>query len=136
MNLEVVILHRPRGASGLWQPVQENEGLRVTKGKGKKIKLVVTATHSFFDRYESLFLLSINFNTKIIRQNIAVHLTDETSTDSPNSPYISNGFIIERASDIQNGTEIELNLEYLAKKLRFIVIITTKEGQVRKILIF
>lgn len=35
------MFHRPRGASGLWQPVFEGEGLRVTKGKGKKIKLSV-----------------------------------------------------------------------------------------------
>jgi hypothetical protein len=36
---DLAILHKPRGSKGLWQRVENNDKLRVTKGKGKRLKL-------------------------------------------------------------------------------------------------
>lgn len=38
-NVEVSILHRPRGGKGVWQRVEKGEMLRVTKEKGKRLTL-------------------------------------------------------------------------------------------------
>ena len=41
VGLQISLLHKPRGSQGVWCPVQPGEGIRVTKGKGKRLKLQI-----------------------------------------------------------------------------------------------
>jgi hypothetical protein len=40
-DLSVILTHKPRGSGGVWKQVEGGEKLRVTKGKGKCLKLEV-----------------------------------------------------------------------------------------------
>ena len=41
------LLHKPRGSKGLWQNVENGDKLRVTKGKGKRLKLQIQLPEGF-----------------------------------------------------------------------------------------
>jgi len=41
------ILHKPRGCKGLWHQVDEEAALRVTKGRGKWLKMKIRAPIQF-----------------------------------------------------------------------------------------
>lgn len=64
---------------------------------------------------------------KTCRQKLSVALSDESS-DTTTVQNI--GFVVERTSEINSGLEVELNLEYLCKRVRFVVSTVTNEGPV------
>ncbi|GAM28722.1 hypothetical protein SAMD00019534_118980 [Acytostelium subglobosum LB1] len=40
-NLKIDLYHKPRGSKGTWVPIGANDQIRVTEGKGKRIKMIV-----------------------------------------------------------------------------------------------
>jgi hypothetical protein len=56
-GMSVVLMHKPRGSKGVWFPVEQGGFIRVTKGKGKRLKLEVrTATNISQDIHLSLMV--------------------------------------------------------------------------------
>lgn len=77
------ILHKPRGSKGQWQNVTYGEKLRVTKGKGKRLKLQIQLPEGF--KYDDSD-----------RNNIQLQLIELESTNStsPKDPQETD-FVIE-----------------------------------------
>jgi len=56
--IELLLFHKPRGCKGVWLPVDDDSAIRVTKGKGKWMKLIVKSnTEIFFRDNVDVFLL-------------------------------------------------------------------------------
>lgn len=119
----MTILHKPRGFKGVWQKVAAYDALRVTKGKGKWLKLKIESRIPFDSKKVEIFLLDITHNFQSIPK--LEHSRDE-------------GVMIESISEIQlQGvnyvSEIELKLDRICKKLQFWALIPSSQGAVFKV---
>jgi len=104
--LEVILLHKPRGSQGIWRPVLRGSGLRVTKGKGKRLKLFIRCCESFE------------------KKNVEVCMIDLISgfrTD--------NGFSIVTSRELEARIcEVEVKLSRYFKRTVFLVMVKTALG--------
>jgi len=57
--VDVGLFHKPRGSRGVWQPVTANERLRVTKNKGKRLKLRSMSKYKFDPKKVDIFTVDI-----------------------------------------------------------------------------
>ena len=109
-EVDCQLLHKPRRSKGVWQPVVMNDSLRVTKGKGKWLKLETRCRYPF------------DLST------IAVHVLPPKPVDDLDPS--STGFTIELskfqrlANSIYYG-ELEIKLTRVARKLQFQIDIVT-----------
>lgn len=39
--MDIIIYHKPRGCKGVWQKIEQGNAIRVTRGKGKWLKLEI-----------------------------------------------------------------------------------------------
>ncbi|PRP84245.1 cell wall surface anchor family protein [Planoprotostelium fungivorum] len=106
-QLEVVLLHKPRGSQGIWQPVPPGAGLRVTKGKGKRLKLQIKSTQH------------------IEKNNLEITMMDLMTSVASNE-----GFEVEHSFEVISPllTELELKLSRYYKRGQFIVTAKTPMG--------
>jgi hypothetical protein len=111
--VEVILYHKPRGCKGVWQKVDEGDALRVTKGKGKWLKLDVKSQHEFSVDSMEVYLLDVSGGGSIQ----LVHDADE-------------GFTIENisTSGTTNGTlvEVEMKLDRVCRQLQFYATISLR----------
>jgi len=102
----VTLLHKPRGSKGIWQPVERASKIRVTKGKGKRLKLKLGITYGQ-DYDLQVFLIDIEKDL-----------------------ICKDGFSIESAKTVQDLIEMDVKLFKVCKpRLQFSVQITNKEGK-------
>eukprot|EP01120_Amphizonella_sp_Union-15-10_P004782 TRINITY_DN1549_c0_g2_i5.p1 TRINITY_DN1549_c0_g2~~TRINITY_DN1549_c0_g2_i5.p1 ORF type:complete len:381 (+),score=49.88 TRINITY_DN1549_c0_g2_i5:87-1229(+) len=57
--VSVELFHKPRGSRGLWCIVQPNDRLRVTKEKGKRLKLHVDCPHKIDSNKVNVYLVDV-----------------------------------------------------------------------------
>jgi len=105
----ISLLHKPRGSQGVWQEVSNGEGLRVTKGKGKRLKLQIKA------------------NFDMDKNNVDISMVDLIMANPVAS---KDGFTMEGTfqSDDPRVAEFEIKLIKYCKKLQFQVVIQTPLG--------
>jgi hypothetical protein len=105
--MEVILSHKPRGCKGIWQKVVQGDALRVTKGKGKWLKLEIRSQHEIKASDTEIFLLDLSIPNSSPQ---LVHNEEE-------------GITIEAKTDAHTlGThivEVELKLDRVCKKLQF-----------------
>jgi len=99
------MLHKPRGSKGVWQLVENKTKLRVTKGKGKRLKL--------------------QYNVQTCdEQDVQVILLDLEKR-----AVCKNGFSIESAKKINQSIEMDIKLLKVCKSsLQFCLHFTTSKG--------
>lgn len=107
-GLDIQLLHKPRGSQGVWYPVKLAEGLRVTKGKGKRLKLKLRSNEPFD------------------KGHIEIGLVD--MTDQSSAVATKDGFVVESVADIDDpcAMELEVRLTKYCKRLQFLVITKTQ----------
>lgn len=110
-SLEIILSHKPRGSKGIWQPVLAGDRLRVTKGKGKRLKLELTT------------LVQCEYDKNSLR----LQLVDVEPSNSGNTDSIE-GYSIESMKAFENSMEMELKLYRVSKKMYFQLDIRTKNG--------
>lgn len=105
-----MILHKPRGCKGVWHSVQNSDALRVTRGKGKWLKV----------KLESRFFFS---------KDVDLYLVDLISNPSGKLEHSQEpGYLVESISDVVDDSkggyfvEIELKLDRICKKLQFVAL--------------
>jgi hypothetical protein len=109
------LFHKPRGCKGIWKKIEIGSPLRVTKGKGKWLKL---ETRSQYEIHVS---------------DVSVGLR-ELGQDDLELPHDSREeyFKVEVSKDFKEGqtwvVETELKLERVAKQLQFRVQVKTPYG--------
>jgi len=106
-ELLVILSHKPRGSKGVWQQVHKDEKLRVTKGKGKRLRLEVQLNDECQSDSTKLFL---------------------TSLDGDIPTVLTEGVTLEAAKTIGTLLEMEIKLYEVCKKLQFLVQVTTHSG--------
>jgi len=111
---EVTLYHKPRNGGGVWHPVSNGEGLRVTKGKGKRLKLRI----------------KLHIDEVVSRDQIQIgisDLTDETCA------ILREGFSIENYFETNDVTahEMEIKLVKYCKRLQFVVNIATSANVIQ-----
>jgi hypothetical protein len=118
--LDLRLFHKVRGGKGEWKEVQDNEMIRVTKGVGKKLKLVIKSP--------PLTRFSITEITLSLDESSDV--TSRTSKISTKNQ--SQYFSVENSSVKQEaaGTSAELFLKVfrLGKQLCFCATISPKQS--------
>jgi len=120
-DLEVVLSHKKRGSGGIWQPIKPGERIRVTKSKGKLIRLVIN---------ENGLANRIDWNDKLLQ--IQLLLVDSAHPDAPAKE--NDGFTIEppsrptRAEPTFRGREFKLKLTKICRGHFFFVTVTGKDG--------
>lgn len=107
--------HKPRGCKGIWQPVANKDALRVTKGKGKWLKLEIKSPFEFRAK------------------DVDIYLVDTSGNASPPLVHSENeGFVIESSLEsVHQGlyvVDVELKLDRVCKKLQFWVKLKTSAG--------
>lgn len=68
-SLEVSLSHKPRGSKGVWQKVVQGDKLRVTKGKGKRLKLEARTAYEFDQASVQVQLIDLEHTTPCISAN-------------------------------------------------------------------
>lgn len=117
--LDLRLFHKVRGGKGEWKEVQDNEMIRVTKGVGKKLKLVIKSPPA----------------TRFSITEISLSLEEaaEIASRGVKNPYKnqSHHFTVENSSVKQDttGTSAELFLKVfrLGKQLSFHASISPKQ---------
>lgn len=115
-DFSVNLYHKPRGCKGIWQLIEYGNDIRVTKGKGKWLKLEISGKQEFKD------------------QDLEVHLVDPTKNQIEITNSESEGICIESCcSQYKSQLEryeaaIELKLDRVSKNLQFWIILKMKKG--------
>jgi len=101
-EMKLTLYHKPRGSGGIWKPVAEGDAIRVTKDKGKKLRLRIECNFDF------------DWN------ELDVSLVDLVSYSE-----VRQGFTLDLSKSTIKPTfaEIELNLIRICKKLQFAVLL-------------
>lgn len=76
-SIEVILYHKPRGCKGVWQKVGQSDALRVTKGKGKWLKLEIKSHYEIKANDVDVFLVDATNSSNNIQ---LVHTPDEGIT--------------------------------------------------------
>eukprot|EP01114_Cavostelium_apophysatum_P016754 TRINITY_DN4828_c0_g1_i1.p1 TRINITY_DN4828_c0_g1~~TRINITY_DN4828_c0_g1_i1.p1 ORF type:complete len:716 (-),score=198.63 TRINITY_DN4828_c0_g1_i1:139-2286(-) len=101
---EVYLLHRPRNLGGTWLRVNQYDKLRVTKGKGKRLKLEILLDQSRLSTKSS------------IASNLKITLIEmESNTRSDNS----SDFTIESSKILDSKIEVDVKLLLVGRRLQF-----------------
>lgn len=108
-SLEVCLLHKPRGSKGVFQQVEMGDKLRVTKGKGKRLKLEI----------------KVRSNEGYNRKGVQVQLVDVE-----NSVISRDGFTIEGIQMLESVVEIEIKLFQVCKRMHFLLEIHNLLGRI------
>jgi len=111
--VDVALFHKPRGSRGVWQQVRANDRLRVTKNKGKRLKLRSVCEYKFDPNRVDIY-------------------TVDVADPLPRRDGIS----IESIAVSENGfhvLEIELKLFLSLKQFQFSVHVLSEDGKVRLI---
>eukprot|EP01119_Soliformovum_irregulare_P008314 TRINITY_DN21443_c0_g1_i1.p1 TRINITY_DN21443_c0_g1~~TRINITY_DN21443_c0_g1_i1.p1 ORF type:complete len:548 (-),score=67.82 TRINITY_DN21443_c0_g1_i1:129-1772(-) len=106
-ELLVILSHKPRGSKGVWQQVHKDEKLRVTKGKGKRLRLEVQLNDDCQSDTTKLFL---------------------TSLDGDVPTVLTEGVTLEAAKTVGTLLEMEIKLYEVCKRLQFLVQVQTHSG--------
>ena len=65
LELQVILMHKPRGSGGSWQEVTPGSAIRVTKGQGKKMKLLVICSKAINPASVHLSIIDVSMTTPI-----------------------------------------------------------------------
>jgi hypothetical protein len=115
--LEITLYQKKRGSGGVWQPIVQNERIRVDKIKGKLIKILINDS-----------------TNKISWNNVANVMLSLIDTNSNPVSEISEteGFTILPAlpakEEVPAGKEMKIKLTKICKNQCFIVSVLTKDG--------
>lgn len=108
-EVDVLLFHKPRGCKGVWQRIEQSDALRVTKGKGKWLKLEVRSRYDFSVNDLEVYLVDATSATEIAAGALQ-HAGDE-------------GFVIENTSTSTTTSgqvvEMEIKLDRVCKRLQF-----------------
>jgi len=106
IRVEVILLQKKRGTGGVWQPVLNNERIRVDKNKGKILKLAVKMNGSPIDFKD--------FNVDISLINLLQPEVEHKEGDGFS-------FLQVRSASELIGKEIKFKLSKICKNQRFIL---------------
>lgn len=121
--MDVVLVHKPRGSQGFWYPVQDGEGLRVTKGKGKKLRIQLKCSQVsifFFFCVQFTNTYFSSFFQPFDKSRIGISAVDLV----PEIPVVDkNGFVVEEVipGDDPYAADVELKLNRYCKRIQFLV---------------
>ncbi len=101
-QVEVNLYHKPRGKGGVWQRVEHGDRIRVTKGKGKALKIEVKTEYEWTEPSVSIVDLS---------SEPPLAITDGVSVQS-----------------IKSTSEFEINIARLCKKLQLLIRLRLTNG--------
>lgn len=117
-KVNVILLHKPRGSKGVWHPIAQGDHIRVTKGKGKRLKLEVRSNVELAqDVVVSLVLdggaqvLSSGSDSGLVVESIR-SLPPAPATPPATPPSSSAGVYV---------TELSLKLSRLSRRLAIMV---------------
>jgi hypothetical protein len=109
-DLTITLLQKRRGNGGLWQPLAQDERIRVDKIKGKLVKLIVKSN---------------GYNLSEKDWDVQLYLIDKAHPDQPIHP--GDGFTIEQPTRAAKGAmesncrEFKLKLTKISKSQYFFV---------------
>jgi len=116
--IEVNLQHRPRNSKGIWQNVTSNQRLRVTKDKGKRLRLEIKINYQNLNITEEQFYLFYKL------ENLQIQLFDIEKS------LYTNAFSVESSKFTNNNGEIEIKLyKVLCRRLQFMVNIPDVSGK-------
>ena len=94
-EIECSLLHKPRRSKGAWQPVEVQDALRVTKGKGKWLKLEIKCRYPF-----DLTSMTI----RLLHQPVtkALNGKDKAKEHTDDDDEVGEGFSIEMSKIFRN----------------------------------
>eukprot|EP01087_Luapelamoeba_hula_P008879 TRINITY_DN2259_c0_g1_i1.p1 TRINITY_DN2259_c0_g1~~TRINITY_DN2259_c0_g1_i1.p1 ORF type:complete len:1177 (-),score=200.03 TRINITY_DN2259_c0_g1_i1:219-3749(-) len=103
----LTLSHKPRGSGGVWKAVPEGNALRVTKDKGKRLRLLISCNFEF--DWDEVYITLVDHVTMVdARSGFNMDLSKCTLQ--------------------QNAATIELTLTRICKKLQFHVTLKSKFG--------
>eukprot|EP01119_Soliformovum_irregulare_P000613 TRINITY_DN10435_c0_g1_i1.p1 TRINITY_DN10435_c0_g1~~TRINITY_DN10435_c0_g1_i1.p1 ORF type:complete len:573 (-),score=106.68 TRINITY_DN10435_c0_g1_i1:68-1786(-) len=105
-DLEAIVLHKPRGSKGIWRPIGDDERLRTTKDKGKRLKV------------------EIHLSSQLCRPAGQITL----ALISSNGQIISDGYSVESIKSFETTIEVEIKVFLLSKGFRVSVTIPVTHG--------
>jgi hypothetical protein len=117
--VEVLLYHKPRGCKGVWQKVSSGEPLRVTKGKGKWLKLEIKSHYEIKAAETDVFLIDVSSHNPAQQ---FTHTEDEGITIESKTDSGSSGVYV---------VEVELKLDRVCKKLQLWATIKTSLGYLK-----
>jgi hypothetical protein len=107
--MSVTVLHKPRGSKGIWEKVLNGDVLRVTREKGKRLKIQCQS--------------DVEFNAATIQISIIDLMNAETFCD---------GVAVERYHILEEGNkftvELEVKLYVARRRLQLTVCAASKTG--------
>jgi len=120
-SIEVIVFHKPRGCKGVWQQVEQGDGLRVTKGKGKWLKLtIINRMQTISPSKVDIFLLS---SQEASQKSLKLcHSEDEGIQIESISESWNNEIEVGHACDV------ELKLNRVFRSMRFYATVNTPNG--------
>ncbi len=118
-EMSVVLLHKPRGSKGVWYPIAQGDHIRVTKGKGKRLKLEVR-TNVELSQDVNVFL--VVDGGCLMPAGADSGLLVETIRSVPASSQQQS-----QQSPLSNSLELSLKLSRLSRRISILVRSTTKD---------
>eukprot|EP01114_Cavostelium_apophysatum_P005349 TRINITY_DN1621_c0_g2_i1.p1 TRINITY_DN1621_c0_g2~~TRINITY_DN1621_c0_g2_i1.p1 ORF type:complete len:768 (+),score=180.48 TRINITY_DN1621_c0_g2_i1:207-2510(+) len=114
LTLQVTLFHKPRGCKGLYQRVETYDTLRVTRGKGKWLKMEVKTSIPI--KSDDLAVYSLDLSAipdgRIREEDRISNVTMQT--------YVLEG---------KNHISVELKLEKISKRIQFACVARTDMGE-------
>eukprot|EP01132_Coremiostelium_polycephalum_P002814 gene2814-3499_t len=124
-GIKIDLYHKPRGSKGTWMPIFNGDHIRVTEGKGKRLKMIVyceqelyrvglqvalldlqeTGTHSRRGSTSSSLNSSSSSSPSVTSTNSSSHSSSSSSSSSPSS--LSNSSTLSPPA--QNGLNSSTN---------------------------
>lgn len=123
-GISVVLLHKPRGSKGVWYPIAQGDHIRVTKGKGKRLKLEVKSSVDL-SQDVNVFLV-LDGGAQVMGSGGDSGLIVESIRNLPPSP--SGTSTPSGTATPLSVTELSLKLSRLSRRLSILVRAKAREG--------
>eukprot|EP01117_Protostelium_nocturnum_P006799 TRINITY_DN2442_c0_g2_i2.p1 TRINITY_DN2442_c0_g2~~TRINITY_DN2442_c0_g2_i2.p1 ORF type:complete len:854 (+),score=288.11 TRINITY_DN2442_c0_g2_i2:80-2641(+) len=125
-EIECILYHKPRGCKGIWKQVEKHNAIRVTKGKGKWLKLDIRSPHPFHSNDVDVFLVDISgvqSQQEIINKRLVHNEEEGITIESTQEGAVTDNSGV-------NLLEVELKLDRVCKRLQFWAVLKMKDGRV------
>jgi len=103
-RIELTLYHRPRGSKGVWKIISEGDKVRVTTGKGKRLKLSINSSEQI-----------PNLKLDVLQKAIKLYDLSDNETNS----VTQNGFTIQSVEHSNKIIDYHINVEKGGPKLQF-----------------
>jgi hypothetical protein len=83
-EMNVILLHKPRGSKGVWEKVMDGDVLRVTREKGKRLKLQCRSEFPFDYNSVSIYVVDL-VNMEVCNEGVTV---EKVTADNSQSEFV------------------------------------------------